>query len=89
MIDSHLPGIAVGSFLAAIVGYALFLYLKPLRGQNGGMGMACIALAALFLVKAVALHWLPPMLCPVTDPVVIPHSARRPERSSKWLALVA
>jgi high-affinity Fe2+/Pb2+ permease len=75
MMDSHLPGIAAGLFLAAVVGHALFVYLKPLRGQNGGIGMACVALAALFLVKAVALHWLPPpMLCPATDPVVIPHS---------------
>lgn len=75
MIDSHLPGIAVGSFLAAIVGYALFLYLKPLGGQHSGIRTACVALAALFLVKAVALHWLPPpMLCAAADPVVIPDS---------------
>src|ERR1700678_802156 len=59
MIDSHLPGIAAGLFLAAIVGYALFVFLKPLRNKDSGIGMACAALVALWLVKAVALHWLP------------------------------
>lgn len=75
MIDSHLPGIAAGLFLAAIVGYALFIYLLPLGVQDSGIRTACVALAALFLVKAVALHWLPPpMLCAAAEPVVIPHS---------------
>ena len=59
MIDSHLPGIAAGLLLAAIVGYCLFGYLKPLRGQNSGIGIACVALVAIWLVKTVALHWLP------------------------------
>lgn len=59
MIDSHLPGIAAGLLLAAVVGYALFVYLKPLRGQHSGVGLACLALVVLWLVKTVALHWLP------------------------------
>jgi hypothetical protein len=69
MMDSHLPGIAAGLFLATIVGYALLLYLKPLRGKNSGIGIAFTFLAILWTVKTVALHWLlPPMPCPVVIP---------------------
>jgi hypothetical protein len=67
MIDSSLPGIAAWLLLAAIVGYALFAYFKPLRGQNSGIWTAFVALAALWLVKTVALHWLPGFYCDVAS----------------------
>lgn len=59
MMETSLPGIAAGLFLAAVVGYAVFLYLKPLRGKNNGVGMAFAALAILWIVKTVAVHWFP------------------------------
>lgn len=59
MIDSSVPGILAGCVLAAVVGYALFIYLKPLRGQDSGIGLAFAALVALWLAKTIALHWLP------------------------------
>jgi dolichyl-phosphate-mannose-protein mannosyltransferase len=59
MMETSIPGIAVGLFLAAIVGYALFRYLKPLGGKNSGIGMAFKVLAILWLVKTVAIHWFP------------------------------
>ena len=57
MTESSVLGILVGLLLAAVVGYAVFIYLKPLRGQASGLGLAFTALVALWLVKTVALHW--------------------------------
>ena len=59
MIDSSVAGIVAGGVLAAVVGYALFIYLRPLRGRNSGIGLAFATLAALWLIKTAALHWLP------------------------------
>jgi Gpi18-like mannosyltransferase len=59
MIDASVPGIVAGCVLAAVVAYALFVYLKPLRGHDSGIGLAFAVLVALWVVKTIALHWLP------------------------------
>jgi dolichyl-phosphate-mannose-protein mannosyltransferase len=46
-----------GLLLAAVVGYGVFIYLKPLRGQASGLELAFTALVALWMVKITALHW--------------------------------
>jgi len=59
MFESSATGILVGLVLAAVAGYAIFIYLKPLRGQRSGLGLAFTVLVVLWLVKTAALHWLP------------------------------
>lgn len=57
VIESNIPGVIAGTLIAAIVAYAIFAYLKPLRGQQSGIGPAFAALVALWVVKTAALHW--------------------------------
>ena len=40
VIESNIPGVIAGTLIAAIVAYAIFAYLKPLRGQQSGIGTA-------------------------------------------------
>ena len=57
MIQSSVARIVAGTLIAALVGYAILTYLKPLRGK--GVGLALMALVALWAIKTVALLWLP------------------------------
>jgi len=57
LIESNIPGVVAGTLIAALLGYAILIYLKPLRGQHSGVGLAFAALAALWVIKTAALHW--------------------------------
>ena len=57
VIESNILGVVAGTLVAAIVAYAIFAYLKPLRGQRSGIGPAFAALVALWMAKTAALHW--------------------------------
>ncbi|MGA2410918.1 MAG: hypothetical protein ABSG46_11095, partial [Candidatus Binataceae bacterium] len=59
MLDSSVPGILAGLVLASLIGYAIYLYLEPLRGQNSGLGLAFAALVVLWIAKTFAIHWCP------------------------------
>lgn len=56
MIDVVL-GAVTAELAAAIIAYAVYRYLKPLRSQHSGIGVAFAALAILWLIKTISLHW--------------------------------